>query len=107
MVVLEGVRIGEGALYPRIFYKDSSLLWRVASHVAGSADDACTARRNGPYVLWVTHEDGRIEPRSGRNLLRYLNHAVPPNTWFDGFDLYAARDIRPGEELTIDYGWDE
>lgn len=66
-----------------------------------------TASRNGPYVLWVTHEDGTVEARSGRNLLRYLNHAVPASAWFDGFDLYAARDIQPGEELTIDYGWDE
>ena len=65
-----------------------------------------TATRNGMYVLWVTHEDGREEGRSGRNLLRYLNHAVPPNAWFDGFELYAGRDIEAGEELTIDYGWE-
>ncbi len=63
-----------------------------------------TARRNGTYVLWVYAEEGE-EPigRSGKNLLRYLNHAVPGNTEFDGFDLYARKKIEPDEELTFDY----
>ena len=63
------------------------------------------ARRNGTYVLWV-YDEGDEENaigRSGRNLLRYLNHARPGNTAFDGFDLYALCDIAPGEELTFDY----
>lgn len=64
------------------------------------------ARRNGPYVLWVTAEDGSISARSGRNLLRYLNHQRPANAHFDGFDLYVRRRIRAGEEITIDYGWE-
>lgn len=61
------------------------------------------ARRDGTYVLWVL-EDGK-DPigRSGRNLLRWLNHQVPGIARFDGFDLYAARDIAPGEEITFDY----
>lgn len=41
--------------------------------------------------------------RSGRNLLRYLNHAVPGNAEFDGFDLYARSRIGAGEEITFDY----
>lgn len=61
------------------------------------------ARRNGTYVLWV-YEEGR-EPvgRSGRNLLRYLNHHKDGNAQFDGFSLYAKRDIVRGEEITFDY----
>ncbi|RMG34187.1 MAG: SET domain-containing protein [Gammaproteobacteria bacterium] len=63
------------------------------------------AKRNGTYVLWVYDEDDEENAvgRSGRNLLRYLNHSRPGNTAFDGFDLYAARDIAPHEELTFDY----
>ena len=34
---------------------------------------------------------------------RPINHACDPNTWLDGLDLVARRDIRPGEELTVDY----
>lgn len=64
------------------------------------------AKRNGTYVLWVYQDEpGQPEliARSGRNLLRYLNHARPGNTEFDGFDLYASTDISTGDELTFDY----
>jgi SET domain-containing protein len=63
------------------------------------------ARRNGTYVLWVfdpDDEDNAIG-RSGRNLLRFLNHARPGNSEFDGFDLYALRNIAVDEEITFDY----
>ena len=59
--------------------------------------------RNGTYVLWV-YEEGRAPVgRSGRNLLRYLNHKKGGNAEFDGFSLYARRDIVCGEEITFDY----
>jgi len=60
------------------------------------------ARRNGKYVLWC-YEDGEATGRRGLNRLRYLNHADRPNAEFDGFELYARRNIRKGEEITIDY----
>lgn len=61
------------------------------------------AKRDGTYVLWVYHQDGTVIGRSGRNLLRYLNHCETPNAEFDGFDLYALRTIHPDEEITINY----
>ena len=66
-------------------------------------------RRDGVYVLWVYEPGREDEPtgRSGRNLLRYLNHAASCNAAFDGFDLYASRSIGRDEEITIDYGWAE
>ena len=60
--------------------------------------------RNGPHVLWVTDENGVRTARDGKNFLRYITHSTEPNAAFDGFDLFALRDIRPGEEITIDYG---
>ena len=39
-----------------------------------------------------------------QNLLRYLNHSADPHAEFVGFELFAVRDIRPDEEITIDYG---
>jgi SET domain-containing protein len=65
------------------------------------------ARRNGIYVLWVSEDpedDTAWVGRSGRNLLRYLNHSADCNAEFDGFDLYALRDIEAGEEITFYYG---
>jgi hypothetical protein len=61
------------------------------------------ASRDGTYVLWVCAEGEPPVGRSGRNLLRYLNHGEECNAEFDGFDLYACRDIAPGEEITFDY----
>lgn len=61
-------------------------------------------KRNGTYVLWV-YEDANAPPtgRSGKNILRYLNHSAPGNAEFDGYDLYALRDIETNEEITFDY----
>jgi uncharacterized protein len=64
------------------------------------------ARRDGTYVLWVYEEDREPVGRSGRNLLRYLNHRKDGNAEFDGFALYAKRDIACGEEITFDYNSD-
>jgi hypothetical protein len=61
------------------------------------------ARRDGTYVLWVSEDGEHWQGRSGRNLLRWLNHSDRPNAVFDGFDLYALRAIAPGEEITFDY----
>lgn len=61
------------------------------------------AKRNGTHVLWVYDDEDRPIGRRGKNLLRYLNHSVPGNAEFDGFDLYALEDIDPHEEITFDY----
>lgn len=63
------------------------------------------ASRNGSHVLWV-YEGDTLVGRSGRNKLRYLNHSTRPNAEFDGFELYALRDIAKDEEITIHYGED-
>lgn len=62
------------------------------------------ARRNGTYVLWVQDEKGREFGISGRGKLRYLNHSDKPNAFFDMENLYAEREIVPGEEITFHYG---
>jgi len=62
-----------------------------------------SATRDGTYVLWIYQDGKKPAGRSGRNLLRYLNHAEACNAAFDGFDLYAVQDIRRGEEITFDY----
>jgi len=67
--------------------------------------DGPEAKRNGTYVLWVFDPDDEENAvgRSGRNLLRYLNHAQPGNAEFDGFDLYARKAIRIDGEITFNY----
>ena len=66
------------------------------------------AKKNGSHVLWV-YDDEDIVGRSGRNKLRYLNHSKDFCAEFDGFELFANRHIKAGEEITINYGddWDD
>ena len=64
------------------------------------------ARKNGMHVLWVQNENGYWRGRDGKNLLRYLNHSSKPNAEFDGHDLYVLKGIKPGQEVTFDYGED-
>ncbi|MCK4659544.1 MAG: SET domain-containing protein [Phycisphaerae bacterium] len=59
--------------------------------------------RDGRYVLWVESEKG-TQGYNGYGRLRFLNHRSTPNSELDGLELYALRTIRPGEEITIDYG---
>lgn len=65
------------------------------------------AKRDGMYVLWVTDENDVVEARSGKNLLRYLNHKANGNAEFYGFDLYARKAIKKDAEITFNYEGDE
>ena len=61
-------------------------------------------QEDGTYVLWVYDAEGQaLSAREGRNLLRWLNHSPDPNAELDAFELYALRQIEPGDEITIDY----
>ena len=63
---------------------------------------------DGPYTLWVDFE-GELRGYDGYSRMRFLNHCGTPNAEFEERDLYALRQIEPGEEITIHYGedWDE
>lgn len=58
----------------------------------------------GPHVLWVESEEGVWVGRDGRNILRYMNHHTRPCAEFEGFDLFALRNINKDSEITIHYG---
>jgi SET domain-containing protein len=60
-------------------------------------------RTDGPYVLWVEEDKGfRVECD-----FRFINHSNKPNAaYYDTLEVCALRDIKPGEEITHDYGND-
>ncbi len=64
---------------------------------------------NNVYIFW--NGDNYIDANNS-NIIKYINHKCDCNCEVDDHDestlaLIAARDIDRGEELTIDYGYDE
>lgn len=58
-------------------------------------------------VAIVELERKAIDARGMRTGFRFINHSCEPNTFMrrtkDRAEFYALRDIRVGEELTVDY----
>lgn len=60
-------------------------------------------------IAIVELENGRaVDGTQHGNEFKYINHSCSPNTFMRRFrnlvEFYALRDIKPGEELTCDYG---
>jgi SET domain-containing protein len=70
------------------------------------------ARKRGAGLVYIFEldEDFDIDGRRGRNPARYMNHSCDGNCEAVNYDgeiwIVARRDIRGGEELTYDYGYD-
>jgi len=62
---------------------------------------------DGRYVLWVEEEDNLWTGYEGINCMRFLNHSDKPNAEMNHLECYALVAIPAGQEITIDYGWDE
>ena len=85
---------------------------RVLEYVGERISKAESLRRcaaNHEYIFQLDDEidlDGGVE----WNPARFLNHSCAPNCeaeWDEGrIFIKALRDIRPGEELTFNYGYD-
>lgn len=69
--------------------------------------DGETVTKDGMHVLWVEDDDGEWIGYRGTNHMRYMNHSDTPNAEMDGLQCFATQHIMAGEEITIDYGWDE
>ena len=80
---------------------------RVIEYVGEIVDDAEADRRSNRYLFEV-RKDVNIDGSTRRNLARYVNHGCRPNCTdriVGNRVFYAAlRDIKAGEELTVDYG---
>ena len=61
------------------------------------------------HILRICAIDSRwsLDGSRGGNGTHYINHSCEPNSYmkilYGHIQFYALRDIRPGEEITIDY----
>jgi hypothetical protein len=73
-----------------------------------SNEEAERLERRGARYLFEVNSKWTIDGSSRRNLGRYVNHSCRPNAEAvqrqRRIVLVALRSIRPGEEITFDYG---
>jgi len=97
------VRVGKSPVHGRGLFARR----RIRSGACIGTFEGEPTKRDGMYVLWVLEDNGKQRGIRGRNALRFLNHDPNPNAEFLGPDLHATRNIQPGAEIFIDYGWKE
>ncbi|MEK7546410.1 MAG: SET domain-containing protein [Patescibacteria group bacterium] len=80
---------------------------KIIEYIGKVIDDAEADRRSNRYIFGV-QKDVNIDGATRRNLARYVNHACRPNCEdrIVGSRVFyiARRNIKTGEELTVDYG---
>jgi SET domain-containing protein len=72
--------------------------------------EALRAEARGNRYLFEVSKHRTIDGTPRSNIARYANHSCNPNAepviWRGRVFIKALRDIKPGEEITYDYGTD-
>lgn len=56
----------------------------------------------GPHTLWLDDDDHMVDVLCR---LKFINHSKKPNVvYLNNLSVISLRKIRPGDELTHDYG---
>jgi SET domain-containing protein len=82
---------------------------KIAEYTGERIPDREARRRAGRAKLRICDIDGSwsLDGSRGGNGTHYINHSCEPNSYmkiiYGHILFYALRDIRPGEEITIDY----
>ena len=82
---------------------------KIAEYTGEKISDAEANRRAGRRRLRICDVNGRwsLDGSRGGNGTHYINHSCEPNSYMknvsDHILVMALRDIKAGEEITIDY----
>jgi SET domain-containing protein len=82
---------------------------KIADYAGERITTAEAKRRAHRRLLRICAIDSRwsLDGSRGGNGTHYINHSCAPNSFmkilYGYVQFYALRDIRPGEEITIDY----
>ena len=98
------IGIGEKGLYTRVNCPEDELLSEIPGRIIVS--DTYTSS------TCIMYGESRvmIEPFEP---LTFMNHCCSPSCYFDTFErdgkqilgLFAGQDLKPGDEVTVDYDW--
>jgi len=100
---------GKGIFAGTDFKKNSFIMWIKGDVIDGGECLRRENEENNVYIFW--NGDTYIDTANSKKI-RYINHNCSPNCEVEDGDekrlkLFAARKIKKGEELTIDYGYEE
>ena len=96
---------GKGCFATRCFPRGK----KIAEYAGELISNAEANRRANRRVLRICAIDNRWSLDGSRwgNGTHYINHSCEPNSFmkilYGHIQFYALREIRPGEEITIDY----
>ena len=81
-------------------------LGEIGGHLITIKSARATARQGGALYVIDLSDKIALDCRSG-NILGKINHSCEPNAYmriaYGRAEVYALRQIEPGEEITIDY----
>jgi SET domain-containing protein len=95
---------GLGLFATRAYKKDEFIIEYFGRPMTTAEADRSRSR----YLFTVTSK-WAIDGTDRANIARYINHSCKPNVIAVGSKrlwIHATRRIKPGEELTLDYGKD-
>jgi SET domain-containing protein len=97
-------------LFSTIEHKEGQIITAISGELI-NADECIKREDEGNVYIFYKDEDEYIDA-SMHSQLRYLNHSCNYNCDIDEDEngnliLFAVADIKSGEELTIDYGYEE
>lgn len=90
---------GKGVFALRSFRRGEFIFRRRHGRVVRNTDVASLSEEERRHLCELDFETSAVLLPPGC----YLNHACDPNAMRSGVKVFAWRDIRPGEEITIDY----
>ena len=109
-LIVKNSKVHGLGLFSEIDYREGQIITSIVGEIINS--DECIRREDeGNVYIFYKDEDEYIDA-SNHLQLRYLNHSCNYNCDIEEDEdgnlmLFASEDIQAGEELTIDYGYDE
>jgi len=99
VIVKDAPNKGRGVFALRNFTKGEFIFRRRHGKVVAKRDIARLSAEDQRHLCELDWETSALLLSPGC----YLNHACDPNAMRKGVNVYAWKDIRQGEEITIDY----
>ncbi len=109
VVVKSSLIEGKGIFASKPIPADELVMIIKGETITGKECERREEEENNVYIFW----NGRYYIDTVNTIkIKYINHSCEPNCEVlsrdkDSLNLVSARDIQKGEELTIDYGYDE